>query len=221
MRVKTMFVVAAFSLMLAAAGWAQTAPAQQKPAPPAPAGQTPPATQTPAKPAGQPAAQPAPPKPFPADAKIAYVDVQVIASNSAEGKAATARLDDLRKKKTAELADKNKQAQALQTKLDQGGSVLSDQARAATEKELEKLQRDIQFFQQDAQNEINEMTQQLQGEFQQKLQPVIEQIAVEKGLQMVFSIRDSGAIWANTALDISDEVIKRFDTASKAGTTKK
>ena len=61
---------------------------------------------------------------------------------------------------------------------------------------------------------------QLQGEFQQRLQPVIEQIATEKGLLMVFSIRDSGAIWANTGLDISDEVIKRFDAASKT-TTKK
>jgi outer membrane protein len=213
MRLKTIFVVAGASLVLAASAWAQTAPAGQKPAPAAPA----PAQKPTVAP---PTAQPQPPKPFPEGAKIAYVDVQVIASGSAEGKAATAKLDDLRKKKTAELAEKNKQAQALQTKLEQGGTVLSDQVRSQTEKELEKLQRDIQYFQQDAQNEINEMTQQLQNEFQQKLQPVIEQVANEKGLQMVFSIRDSGAIWANTGLDISEEVVKRFDAMSKTGTKK-
>ena len=218
MKVKTMFVVAAASAVLAANAWAQIAPTGQKPAPGAPAGQAP-AQKPPVAPATPPAA-PQPPKPFPADAKIAYVDVQVIASNSAEGKAATARLDEFRKKKTGELAEKNKQAQALQTKIDQGGTVLSDQVRSQTEKELEKLQREIQFFQQDAQNEINDMTQQLQAEFQQKLQPVIEQVATEKGLQVVFSIRDSGAIWANTALDISDEVIKRFDASSKTGAKK-
>jgi outer membrane protein len=212
MRLKTIVVTAALGLVLAANGWTQTPPAGQKPAIPVPATQAP-AHKPPVTPPATPAAQP--PKPFPEGAKIAYVDVQVIASNSAEGKAATAKLDEFRKKKTAELAEKNKQAQALQTKLDQGGTVLSDQARGQTEKELEKLQRDIQFFQQDAQNEINEMTQQLQAEFQQKLQPIIEQVATEKGLQVVFSIRDSGAIWANTGLDLSEEIVKRFDANSK------
>ncbi len=216
MKVKTMFVIAAAGVVLAANAWAQAAPAGQKPAPSAPAAQAP-AQKAPVTP---PAAQPQPPRPFPEGAKIAYVDVQVIASNSAEGKAATAKLDDFRKKKTAELADKNKQAQALQTKLEQGGTVLSDQVRSQTEKDLEKLQREIQFYQQDAQTEINDMTQQLQAEFQQKLQPVIEQVATEKGLLVVFSIRDSGAIWANTGLDISDEIIKRFDAAAKTGTKK-
>ena len=108
-------------------------------------------------------------------------------------------------------AEKNKQAQALQTKLEQGGTVLSDQVRSQTEKELEKLQREIQFSQQDAQTEVNEMTQQLQAEFQQKLAPVVEQIATEKGLQIVFSARDVGALYFNPALDLTDEIIKRFD----------
>lgn len=33
---------------------------------------------------------------------------------------------------------------------------------------------------------------------------------------MLFSIRDNGALWANTGLDLSDEVIKRLDAAAKA-----
>ncbi len=65
---KTMFAVVAFSLVLAAgSALAQTAGTQQPPA-------TPPAAQAPA-----PQAQP--PKPFPEGAKIAFVDIQVIASN--------------------------------------------------------------------------------------------------------------------------------------------
>jgi outer membrane protein len=216
MKVKTMFVVAAASVVLAANGWAQIAPTGQKPAPQAPAAQAP-AQKPPATP---PAAQPQPPRPFPEGAKFAYVDVQVIASNSAEGKAATAKLDDFRAKKTAELAEKNKQAQALQTKLEQGGSVLSDQVRSQTEKDLEKIQRDIQFFQQDAQKDINDMTAQLTGEFQQKLAPIFEQVATEKGLQILFSKADSGAVWAEPGLDLTAEVIKRFDAATKAAPKK-
>jgi outer membrane protein len=194
---------------------AQTAPATpapgtQKPAAPAPATPAAPAAQTP------PAAAPAPPKPFPEGAKIAYVNVQAIASNSVEGKAATSKLDEMRKKKTAELAEKNKQLQAAQTKLQQGGSVLNDSARGSLEKEIEKINRDIQFFQQDANTELQEMQNQLQAEFQDKLNPVLEQVSTEKGLHMLIDITNSGAVWANSGLDLTADVIKRFDAAKPA-----
>ena len=57
------------------------------------------------------------------------------------------------------------------------------------------------------------MTNQLQGVFQEKLNPVIEQLRTDKGLLMIFSIRDSGVVSASPGLDISSEVIKRFDAA--------
>src|SRR5215212_671442 len=106
-----MFVTAAATAVLAAApGYAQggtaapKTPVPQTPAPqtPAPKPAAPPATQTPAAPA----TQPQPPRPFPEGAKFAFVDIQAIASNSSEGKAATAKLDDLKKKKNAELLTK-------------------------------------------------------------------------------------------------------------------
>jgi outer membrane protein len=183
-----------------------TAPAPATPAPAPPAAQTPPA---------------APPKPFPEGAKIAYVSVQAIASNSVEGKAATAKLAEYQKKKAGELGEKNKALQAAQTKLQQGGSVLNDQARGQLEKEIEKMNREIQFFQQDAQTEGQELQNQLQTEFQEKLNPILEQVANEKGLHMVIDIANSGAVWANTGLDLTAEVIRRFDASSKTAPVKK
>ena len=212
---KKVLVIGAMSVWLAAGpAWAQTPP-------PKPSGQTPQAGTQPkweAPPAttpAQPAAQPTPPRPFPEGARIAYVDIQAVASNSSEGKAATAKIQELNKKKTAELGEKQKALQALQTKLQQGGTVLSDQARGQLEKDIEKSNREIQFFQQDAQSEIQELTEQLQGDFQQRLHPIIAQVAQEKNLHFVFSIRDSGAIWFDTGLDLSAEVIKRFDASAK------
>jgi outer membrane protein len=201
-------------VMLAAGPvWAQTPPAASKPTQTPPAQTTPPATTPPAQ---TPPAQPAtPPRPFPEGARIAYVDIQAVASNSAEGKAATAKIQELNKKKTAELQEKQKALQALQTKLQQGGTVLSDPARGQLEKDIEKSNREIQFFQQDAQSEIQELTEQLQGEFQQRLHPIISQIAQEKSLHYVFSVRDAGMVWFDTGLDLSAEVIKRFDASAK------
>ena len=227
--VKTTVLVAALTLALSAGpAFAQATPPPQNPPaqnPPAqnPPAQNPPAQQPPATPpagqqppAGQPPApQPQPPKPFPEGAKVGFIDLQVIASNSAEGKAATAQIDAYRTKKNAELTEKGKQAQAIQTKLQQGGAVLSEQARSQAEKDLQKLQRELQALQEDANTELQEMTARLQADFQERLNPIIEQVATEKNLHVVFSVRDSGIIWAYSGIDISAEVIKRFDAAAK------
>lgn len=191
--------------------------------PPAKPTQPPATAQPPAKPVAPPAAAPpapAVPRPFPEGAKIAYVDIQAIASLSAEGKAATARIQDWEKKKNAELTEKNKTLQAAQTKLQQGSGVLSDAARGQLEKDIEKMQRDLQFAQQDAQTERTDLTNQLQGEFQEKLNPLIEQLRTEKGLLVIFSIRDSGVVSVDTGLDLSAEVVKRFDAAAKTAPKK-
>ena len=207
---KNMIVVTAMSTLLVATPGYGQAPATQQPA-------TPPAA-TP--PAAAPAPAPRPPAPFPEGAKFAFVDIQAVASNSAEGKAATAKLDELRKKKNTELLAKNNSLKAMQDKASAGGSVLSDAARAQLDKDIEKATRDLQFAQQDAQTEVQDLTNQLQGDFQEKLNPIIEQLRVDKGLLMIFSIRDSGVVAAEPGLDLSNEVIKRFDAANKPGAKK-
>jgi outer membrane protein len=215
---KKIITLAVSGVFVATTAFAQATPPPtgQPPATP-PAGQTqPPATQQPpATPpaAAQPPAAQQPPKPFPEGSKIAYINVQLIANQSAEGKAATARIQEFNKKKVAELQNKNKQAQDLQTKLQQGGSVLNETARAQTERDLQKLQRELQGMQEDAQQEQQQMTDKLQAEFQEKLNPIIDQVATEKGLHVVFDAMGAGMVWANTGLDITAEVIKRFDAA--------
>lgn len=200
---KTMIVIVALGFVLSAGpGWAQTAPPAKPPATPA--------AQKPA----DPAPQPKPPVPFPEGAKIAYIDYQHVASTSDEGKSATAKIQDLQKKKNDELLAKNKNLQAQQSKLTSGGSVMNEQARGQLEREIEKLQRELQFAQQDATEDINELTQQLQAEFAEKIGPIVEAIANEKGLHMVFAAPGNIA-WANPGLDISDDVVKRLNAAKK------
>jgi Skp family chaperone for outer membrane proteins len=201
-------VVAVASMMLAAgAGSARVAvQAGQTQAPAAQPAQPAPST-APAAPAPQ------PPRPFPEGAKLAFVNTQRIAAESAEGRAATSKLKALNDKKVEELNERQKQLQAQQQKLQQGGSVLSDQARGELEKNIERLQVDIQRFTQDAQAEVQELNQELQAEFERKLRPVIAAVSEEKGLHMVFG-PDAGIVWADAGLDITSDVIKRFDSAS-------
>jgi len=181
-----------------------------------------PPAQTPVPQAPAPAAAPVPPAVFPQGAKVAFVDFQRIANESAEGKISTTKLQTLMQKKQAEGADRAKQLQANQQKLQTSGAMMNEAARTALEKEIERQQVDGQRFQQDAQAEVQELQNELQAEFQKKLIPVLQALLQEKGLQMILSRADAGIVVFDPGLDLSGEVVKRLDSATlKAPTTPK
>jgi len=194
-------VVVALSVVLTANPTFAQAPAPAKPAAPA---QTAPAPAP---------AQPPAPRPFPQGAKVAYVVLQRIANESADGRVATTRIQALQQKKAAELTNKQTQLASLQAKLEKEGSVMSASAAGDLQKQIEKINVEVQRFTQDAQAEVQELQQGLQGEFQQRLEPVLQLVAAEMGLQFIFNGPDAGLVWADAALDISSEVIKKLDSA--------
>jgi len=216
--------VAAAFVVSASPVFAQAQAGQAPAARPAAPAQ-PPATARPAQPApAQPApgqAAPTPPAPvpqpvpFPAGAKVGFVNLQAIAQLSADGKTAAQKVNALAQKKQTEAADKAKALQTNQQKLETSGSVMSEAARGQLQKDIERQTVEGQRFEQDAQAELNELQQQLQQEFQARLMPVLESISKEKGLQVLFSAGDSGVIWAEPGIDLTLEAVKRLDAAQK------
>ena len=197
MRVLTL--ATAFGLSVLALPAAQTTTPGQ-----APAGQTepvPPAQAAPLRP------------PFPAGAKFAVVDLQRVATESVEGQAANAKVQELSEQKIAEIAEKNTTLQASQQKLQQGQTILSADVRLQLQRDIDKMLVDIERFTQDAEVEVSALQQTLQLEFQQKLVPVISQVANEKQLDFIFSVADSGLVWAAPSLDVTEEIIRQFDAS--------
>lgn len=210
---KTTIAAAALaSLIAAGSALAQTKPPAQptKPTTPAP----PPSTPAPSTPAPAPAA----PAPYPEGAKIAYVDLQEVASTSTEGKAATVRLQELDKKKVGEITEKNKALESARTKRT---TTLNDAAQLALDKEIDKLTREVQYMQQEAQAERDQLQEELRLEFQKKLFPVFEAIGKEKGLHVIVDAAASGAFWADRGLDLTAEVVRRLDGSKPAAPPKK
>ncbi len=176
---------------------------------PAAAGQ-PPATQPPATPT--PAAPPAR-LPFPAGATHAYLDLQRVASESRVGAAANQRVQGLREQKVAEINAANAQVQANQQTLQQNANVMSQEAQLQLQRDISRGQIDIERMTQDAETELQELEQMLQIEFNQQLLPAIERVGADRGLQFIYSIGDGGLVWANPALDVTDDVVRALDAA--------
>jgi len=215
-------VVIAASLALAssaAPAFAQAAAGQARPAQPRPAAPAP-ATPAPAPAQAAPATPPPPPAPFPAGAKIAFVNLQQIANQSAEGKALTAKVQALMQKKQNEAQSKQKALADAQQKLQSSGALMSEAARDALGKDIERMNVEGQRFQQDAQSEINELSQQLQTEFQQKLFPILDSLVKEHDLHLLLSAADAGIVAGNPGIDLTMEAVKKLDEKTVAGGTK-
>ncbi len=171
--------------------------------------------------------------PFPAGARIGYVDLQRVLAGSTEGQASNARVQELTDQKIAEIEARNNDLQAeLQTsnqslqdsqqKLAQGESVMSGEARINLQREISRMQLDMQRqtqdaqaemerVQQDAQGEIEALQQELQIEFETLLSPAIDEVATEKGLDFLMTV-GSGVIWANRYLDLTQDVIDKLNS---------
>jgi outer membrane protein len=191
------------------------APATQKPPAPGPAPA--PSTQKPT-PAPAAPAQPAPK--FQDGLKYAYVNMQAVAAQSNDGRAAAEKLKGFQDQKARELQDKQKTLQAAQQKLESGGSVLSEAARAQLQSDIDRQQRDLQRLSEDAQQDVQNLAQQVEEDFTRKVLPIIEKVAQEKQVHFVFNAAQSGLIWAEPGMNLTSEVIAALNSGAKPAPAK-
>ncbi len=176
--------------------------------------------------------------PFPADANYGYIDLQRVLAESAEGQVANGKVQELTDQKLAELEARNQelqgridsanlQLQESQLKLAQGETVLSAEARLSLQREIQRLQLEVQRQSQDAQaemeritqdaeTEVGELQQQLQIDFETRLQPAIETVATARGIDFLFNVGQGGLVWANPLLDLTADVVEALNSSSEA-----
>lgn len=172
--------------------------------------QTPPTTPPTPPAAQQPAPAPALPV-FPADAKIGFINLQAVVEQSALGKASSDRLRKYDADKQTELQNKAKELDDLRTKLNTQRDLLNPDALNALAREIDLKTRQLQFEQENANVERDQLQQQLLQDFNQKVIPEVEKIRLARGLWMIFSVADAGVVAAHAGLDLSAELVKALD----------
>ncbi len=168
--------------------------------------------------------------------QVGFVNLNRVTNESTEGKAANARLGELRDQKRSELEARNTQAQGevsalnqqlieAQEKLQQGANVISADASANLQRDISRLQVDIQRktqdsqadlarLQEDAEIEVQTLSRELQIEFEAVLTPAIDQLAAQKGLSMI--VNAQSLVWANSSLDLTQDLIDLIDSPTSS-----
>lgn len=146
---------------------------------------------------------------------IGVVNSQEILENSAEGKKVMAQLQEEEKKNQAELSRRDEEIRQLQKKLNTQRLTLTQEALMNLQSDLEKKRTERQRFAEDINREMNELAARLFQKIQNEVLPIIETIGKEKNLDMIFDLQRSGAVYVSPTVDITSEVIERYD-ASKS-----
>jgi Skp family chaperone for outer membrane proteins len=193
-RVITATVLSTF--LVAGAATAQTPAAPAAPAPAAPA------AQAPAAPAQV---------PFPADAKIGFVNLQGILLNSALGRAGQEKLKALTDKQNADIGAKTKELQTLQQEIQSGQNVLAPAVLTQKTRDAEQRQRELQLLQEQARSDFEALQSDLLDDFGAKVLPIIEQVRAERNLWVIFAPNEGTVAAMHNGLDLSAEVVRRLD----------
>jgi Skp family chaperone for outer membrane proteins len=147
--------------------------------------------------------------------KIGIVNSQSVLEQSAEGKRIMAQLQEKDKNNQAQLTKIDDEIRSLETKLNTQRLTLTQEALINLNSDIEKKRTDRKRFAEDSLREMNDLTARLFQRIQGELLPIIEQVGKEKNLDIIFDLARSGAIYFNPVIDITKEVITRYD-ASKS-----
>jgi outer membrane protein len=147
--------------------------------------------------------------------KIGIVNSNEVIQKSTEGKAVMAQLQDKDKSNSAKISTMDEKIRELETKLNTQRLTLTQESILQLNSELERKRTERKRFGEDSLRELQELRFRLFTKVQDEVIPIIEGLGKERNLDIIFDLANSGAVYINPTIDLTGEVIKRYD-ASKA-----
>ncbi|MFW6066875.1 MAG: OmpH family outer membrane protein [Myxococcota bacterium] len=147
-----------------------------------------------------------------AQAKIGVVDLQRAMSETEDGRRAKARLQRLFKQRQQRLNSKQAELKKMKEEIERQKDVLS---RNALQQRLESYQEafvQLQTVYVEYQRELAKKEAELTKSILEKMQQILRRIGQAKGYQLIVEVNEGGVIWAPNHLDLTDEVIQRYNS---------
>ncbi|HKO99422.1 MAG TPA: OmpH family outer membrane protein [Pyrinomonadaceae bacterium] len=141
--------------------------------------------------------------------RIGMVDFQKILTESVHGKASVAKLTALQNDRLAKAKTLNDEMRKLDT--DSKNPALAAAQRNAAQQKLADKQLEIKRFAEDADKEIGTTRDRELQSLQARLRPVIDSVGREMGMAAIFNKFESGMVYANDSIDLTNTVIVKFN----------
>jgi len=153
--------------------------------------------------------------------KLATINSQEVLEKSVEGMKAIAQLQAADKKFGDQIARIDDQIKQLQGRLTAQRLTLTPEAAAGIQADIQKRQTERQRAVEDASRSMQELQATTLTRIQTDLMPIIEQVRKDKGLDLIFDVAKPGIVYFTPTLDLTPEVIRRYDALKAAPPVKK
>ncbi|HYG67228.1 MAG TPA: OmpH family outer membrane protein, partial [Anaeromyxobacteraceae bacterium] len=152
-----------------------------------------------------------------AQTRIGIVDLQRALNEVEEGKIAKAQLKKDFDQKQKQLDAKQEELRKLKAELDKQAVVMAEDAKRAKAAEFEKKLMETQQFYAELQKGLSESEQKATGGIIDKMAKLTAEIAEAEGLTLVLSRNDAGILYAPSSLDITNELVRKYNQRFPAG----
>jgi outer membrane protein len=151
-----------------------------------------------------------------AEAKVGYVDYQRILLEVDDGKAAKARLQKWIEEQQKGIDKEQDALRKEKELLDKQASAMSEETRVQKATDLQKKLFDLAQRWEKVRGEAANKERAEMEPIVSRIDQVISSIAARDGLAFVFEKRESGIVFALSQYDLSNEVIRTYNSAKKA-----
>lgn len=145
--------------------------------------------------------------------QVAVVDSQKTLQNSKEGKKVIATLQEREKKINDQLAEMDRKILDMDNKLKTQRLVMTFEAQEQLSFDLDNLRTERKRVADDSFKEWQRLQYQLFNKIREEVNPIIMDVAKEKGFSLVLDTASNAIVYFSLSVDITDEVIKRYDAS--------
>ena len=142
---------------------------------------------------------------------VGYVDLQKALMDSTAGSAAKDSYEKEVRDAQTKLDVKKRELERLQSEFAKRRDSLSTEARMEREEKLVATERDLRRSFEDTQEQLRRKNGQMVSELLQKLAKVVDEVGKEQGYTLILEKGSQAVLYADNSIDITDEVVKRFN----------
>jgi len=144
--------------------------------------------------------------------KMGVIDVERVISESAAGKEAFLKLKKLSDKKMEDAKKFEEELATLEKQLSEQKFLLSDEKLKDLQKTFEEKQINYRRFKDDSERELKTAREEELKKLEDKIFPIINKVGKDQGYSLLFNKYNSGLVYADDGVDITDEILRQFNT---------
>lgn len=146
---------------------------------------------------------------------IGYVDLRKVLVESKVGKKNKTELDKLIKQKESAIAAEESKLKAMQQAFQKDQLVMTDDQKKAKQKEFQEKAEAYQKMVNEAKQAVGKRDNEFATKSLVDIKKIIADLAKEMKLSLVLEASESGLLYAEDGMDLTQKVLERYDAKAK------